>query len=232
MRSDKPLILVIDDDARLTSLLSRFLEKRGFGVLTADNGVSGLKKISFNQPDLVILDVMMPGDNGLEVLKKIRKDSNVPVIMLTAMGETTDKITGLKLGADDYVAKPFEPAEIEARIEAVLRRHAANDEDKNIETEIVTFKTFAINRLKRTITVQDNEIDLSSSEFELLLYLAENKHTVISREKILERLRGDDFESFDRSVDILISRLRKKLGENSASIIKTVHGSGYMFQGD
>lgn len=227
MTYKKKTILIIDDDSKLCSLLGRFLEERGYRIVTANEGESGIKKIDFVKADLIILDIMLPGEDGFEILKKIRAFSNIPIIMLTARGDVSDKVAGLRIGADDYVQKPFEPAEIEARIETVLRRKS----NPPIIDEIISFSSFSLNTSKRNITVNGKENDLTNSEYRLLLYLIENKNQVASREQILEKLRGDDFESFNRSVDILVSRLRKKLNDDGKNliIIKTVHGHGYMF---
>ena len=229
MNNKQKQIILIDDDKKLCSLLSRFLRERGYSVITAYDGESGISHIKTDHPDLVILDVMLPGEDGFDILKNIRKFSTIPVIMLTARGDTTDKVIGLELGADDYIAKPFEPPEIDARIKAVLRR----SEIKNTmeEKDIIEFSQFYIDNLKRCIVIDDKEIELSVLEHKLLNYLIKNKNQAVSRDQITEALHGDEFDSFNRSVDILISRIRKKLNDDpkNPTAIKTLHGHGYIF---
>jgi DNA-binding response OmpR family regulator len=223
------VILIVDDDLKLCKLLGKFLESRGFFPMYSYNGSEALETLKKSKPDIVLLDVMMPGDNGFDVLKKIRKISNIPVIMLTARGEVSDKIVGLELGADDYVPKPFEPVEIEARIHAILRRTNSQE-----VSDITRFSDFSFD-LKRQLLTRLGEleetIDLTHAEYSLLEYFIKNSNQIVSRGQITEYLRGDDFDPFQRNIDILVSRLRKKLSDDpkKPSLIKTIHGRGYMF---
>jgi len=222
----KQRILVIDDDARLNALLKNFFQEFGFETVTATHPEEGLKLLRHNEPDLVILDIMLPGMNGFEVCKLIRKSSDVPIIMLTARGDLMDKVVGLELGADDYIAKPFEPREIVARIQSVLRR--AKPPAKN---QILKFLHICLDLAKRSMEIDGREVELTTNEFTALKLLAENPHTVLSRDQILDELRGIECEAYNRSVDITMSRLRQKLGDDphNPRFIKTVWGTGYMF---
>ncbi|MBM4309552.1 MAG: response regulator transcription factor [Deltaproteobacteria bacterium] len=222
----KQRILVIDDDERLNALLVRFFQGYGLETITATHPDQGLKLLRQKAPDLVILDIMLPGMNGFEVCKLIRKTSDVPIIMLTAKGDLMDKVVGLELGADDYIAKPFEPREIVARIQSVLRRlrPAARQ-------EIRRFAHMSIDVAKRSVEVDGRGIELTTTEFTALKLLAENPGTVLSRDQILDELRGIECEAYNRSVDITMSRLRQKLHDDphNPRFIKTVWGTGYMF---
>lgn len=219
---------MVDDDAKLCALLSKFLISRGYAPQCRHNGAEGIAQIKKSNPDIVLLDVMMPGESGFEVLKKIRGFSQIPVIMLTARGETTDRIVGLELGADDYMAKPFEPAEIDARIRAVLRRTSASN--PNSQENLFVFSNFQLDRVRQRVTRDQEELQLTGAEYRLLEYLCQNQNMVISRGQICEALYGDDYDPFRRNIDILISRLRKKMGPHgeSANMLKTIHGRGYM----
>lgn len=219
-------ILIIDDDEKLLRLLTNYLAQFDYLVLVAANPTAGLKLLEKKDPDLVVLDVMLPEKNGFDVCREIRAFSDVPIIMLTARGEVTDRIVGLELGADDYLAKPFEPRELIARIQSVLRRGQDRSGKRRYQ-----FEDLVIDTHKRTATLKKKPLDLSTSEFEVLLLLARSRGRVFNREQIMNKLRGMDWSAFDRSVDVLISRLRQKLGDNprSPSYIKTVWGSGYTF---
>jgi len=222
----KQRILVIDDDERLNALLVRFFQGYGLETITATHPDQGLKLLRQKSPDLVILDIMLPGMNGFEVCKLIRKSSDVPIIMLTAKGDLMDKVVGLELGADDYIAKPFEPREIVARIQSVLRRVRPA-----AKQEILRFAYMCIDVARRSVEVDGRAIDLTTTEFTALKLLAENPGTVLSRDQILDELRGIEFEVYNRSVDITMSRLRQKLRDDphNPRFIKTVWGTGYMF---
>ena len=224
-----PTILIIDDDARLNQLLKDFLNDFGYRVITTTHPVKGLKKLKQASPDLVILDIMLPDMDGFEVCRTIRQTSNVPIIMLTARGEVTDKVVGLELGADDYLAKPFEPRELVARIQSVLRRS-----QQLSDNQILTFDRLTIDLDKRIALLDGHPIDLTTNEFTALALLAWNAGKVLNRDQILQELRGMDCDAFNRSVDIAVSRLRQKLKDNpkSPEFIKTVWGSGYVFIAD
>jgi DNA-binding response OmpR family regulator len=222
-------ILIIDDDKKLNELLTDFLGDFGFTTLSSTHPQDGLKKLKHKSPDLVILDVMLPGMDGFEVCKTIRQNSAVPIIMLTARGELMDKVVGLELGADDYLPKPFEPRELVARIHSVLRRAKKID-----DTRPQSFGRLEID-FSRHIVKLDGEIaDLTTNEFTALALLAGSPGKVFDRDQILQELRGIDCDAFNRSVDITMSRLRQKLKDDPKSpmFIKTVWGTGYAFIGE
>jgi len=219
-------ILIIDDDPKLNRLLTEFLGGYGFKVSAAVTPGDGLKKLRRNRPDLIILDVMLPEMNGFEVCKVIRRESAIPIIMLTARGEPMDRVVGLELGADDYLPKPFEPRELVARIQAVLRRLSGSGPgDRSV------FGRLSIDRHKRIACLDGKPIELTTNEFTALELLARHPGRVLDRDRILQELRGMDSEAFNRSVDITMSRLRHKLGDDprSPAFIKTVWGAGYVF---
>jgi DNA-binding response OmpR family regulator len=224
-----PTILIIDDDAKLNQLLKDFLKDFGYVVITATRPTKGLKKLQQESPDLVILDIMLPEMDGFEVCRAIRQTSNIPIIMLTARGEVTDKVVGLELGADDYLAKPFEPRELVARIQSVLRR---SQQLSNNQT--LTFDRLTIDLEKRIVLLDSSPIELTTNEFVALALLARNAGKVLNRDQILQELRGIDCDAFNRSVDITMSRLRQKLKDNpkSPEFIKTIWGTGYVFVGN
>jgi DNA-binding response OmpR family regulator len=221
-----PTLLIIDDDAKLNQLLKDFLKEFGFGVVSATHPAKGLKKLKQAAPDLVILDIMLPEMDGFEVCRTIRQTSNVPIIMLTARGEITDKVVGLELGADDYLAKPFEPRELVARIQSVLRRTRLLK-----DTRSLSFNRLTIDPAKQIALLDGRPVDLTTNEFRALVLLAANAGKVLDRDQILQELRGIDCEAFNRSVDITVSRLRQKLKDNpkSPEFIKTVWATGYVF---
>ena len=221
-------ILIIDDDEKLNRLLSQFLTEFGYNVITAIHPDSGLKKLSRQDPDLVILDVMLPGMNGFEVCKRIRQTHEVPIIMLTARGEITDKIVGLELGADDYVSKPFEPRELVARIQSVLRRTQIHD-----DLRVQSFGRIQIDFARRIVTVDGETVVLTTNEYVTLVFLVKSAGKVMNRDAILQELSGIDSEAFNRTVDITISRLRQKIKDDPKNpvFIKTVWGAGYVFTG-
>lgn len=230
----QPQILVVDDDREIRDLLARFLVRHGFRVETAADGKGMWTVLRDRRIDLVVLDLMMPGDDGLTLCRELRGKSDVPVIMLTAMGEEIDRIIGLEVGADDYVAKPFNPRELLARIRAVMRRSAAAAARPG-EGEAPVAYAFAGWRLDaggRTLTDAGGQpVELTSVEFDLLLAFAERPQRVLSREQLLDLTRGRDSAPFDRSIDVQVSRLRRKIEADPAhpELIKTVRSGGYMF---
>lgn len=218
-------ILVVDDDVKLTDLLEDYLEKYSFEITSIDNPVSALKRLETNEYDLIILDYMLPEMDGFETLKAIRKMSAVPVVMLTARGETTDKIIGLELGADDYLSKPFEPRELVARMQSVFRRtdgRLRNDSG-------ISFKDLTINEQNRTVKLNKKEIELTSTEFDLLLIFSKNNGKVLSREELMQKMKGMSWQYYDRSLDVMVSRLRNKLKHKNFQFIKTIQSVGYIF---
>ena len=225
--------LIIEDDAKIRMLLREYLEGNGFQVLTLSDGNNALDFIISESPDIVILDIMLPGKDGLEVLKEIRYKNSVPVIMLTAKGEDADRIVGLELGADDYLPKPFNPRELLARMKAVMRRTSQEREiESGIEPEhLIEVGGITLNRAKQTAVFEGEEIELSSTEYKILEVLMTNPNVILNRDQIMNYARGRDFMAFDRSIDVHISKLRSKLERNpkSPKRIKTIWGSGYMF---
>jgi DNA-binding response OmpR family regulator len=222
----KKTILIIDDDEKLNRLLKDYLGNYGFSVESATRPEEGIKKIKTILPQLIILDVMLPGMNGFEVCKQIRRSHTIPILMLTARGEVTDRIVGLELGADDYLAKPFEPRELVARIESILRRTG-----QSTAIPKRRFGPLRIDFQKRAVLLNNEPVDLTTTEFQALSLLANNAGAVMSRDQIMDALRGIEYEAFDRSVDIVMSRLRSKLLDDPKLplFIKTVWGTGYVF---
>lgn len=220
-------ILIIDDDPALAELLGEYLGARGFAVAQARSGPDGLDRLRAGGVDLVVLDVMMPGMDGLEVLTELRRDSAVPVVMLTARGEDTDRIVGLEMGADDYLAKPFNPRELLARIKAVLRR-TVSAPDTDADTALYA-AGIRLDPARREVSVDGAPVTLTTTEFEILRVLLAAAGRVIPRERLMEQARGQEWSAYDRSVDVHISHLRKKLGDNPRKPhrIKTVRGVGY-----
>jgi len=224
-------ILIIDDDVKLIHLLKEYLEENNFQVSHALDGNRVVAEIREKTPDLIILDIMLPGKDGLEVLKDIRKNHTLPVIMLTAKGDDTDRIIGLELGADDYLPKPFNPRELLARIKAILRRQdmlASEDPGENL---LIRCGNMVLNRAAHTIDINGKTVDLSTTEFNILEVLMKSPNTVLSRDQIMNLAQGKDFILFDRSIDIHISRLRGKIESDPGAPkrIKTIWGTGYMF---
>ena len=221
-------ILIIDDDEKLNRLLTDYLGKMGFTVLTATLPSEGLEKLKREDPDLVILDVMLPEMDGFEVCRAIRRSSSVPVIMLTARGEVMDRVVGLEIGADDYMPKPFEPRELVARIQSILRRLQAKR-----KSGVQKIGELCIDFHKHEVTVDNRSVGLTSSEFECLSLLVKNSGKVLNRDQIIDELRGIEWDAFNRSVDITMSRLRQKLGDDPKNprFIKTIWGTGYLFIG-
>jgi two-component system, OmpR family, phosphate regulon response regulator OmpR len=226
-------VLIIDDDERLCKLLREYLEGNGFRVFTLSDGSGVLKFIEKEPPDIVILDIMLPGKDGLEVLKDISNRYSIPVIMLTARGEDTDRIIGLELGADDYIPKPFNPRELLARMRAVMRRiaHEGNEDTEKPDEKTIAVGGILLDRSKHTVTVNNEEMDLSLTEYKILEALMKKPNVVLSRDQIMNYARGKDLAAFDRSIDVHISKLRSKLEKDHhyPKRIKTIWGSGYMF---
>lgn len=218
-------ILLIDDDEKLTDLLKDYLSKYNFIPHSSDYPVSALNHLKNNSYDLIVLDIMLPEMDGFETLKELRKTSNVPVIMLTARGETTDKIVGLELGADDYIAKPFEPRELVARMQSVFRRVDGSQS----EDELISFKDLQINPMNRTVKLGGKNIELTSTEFDILMLFAKNNGKVLSRDFLMQKTKGAAWQYYDRSIDVMVSRLRNKLKQKNFRLIKTVQSVGYIF---
>ena len=219
-------VLVIDDDRKLCSLLSDYLGEAGFEVATAQRADDGLRMIKAHHPGIVILDVMLPDMDGFEACRTIRRSSAVPILMLTARGEVTDRVVGLELGADDYMPKPFEPRELVARIQAILRRGRTAE-------EVWTFGSLRVDPQRRSAFLNDEPVPLTTAEFDLLELLIRSRGRVLTRSSILDGVKGEAWDAFDRSIDVLVSRLRQKLGDDPRRprYVRTVRGTGYAFVG-
>ena len=220
-------ILIIDDEPAITNLVSAYLKPEGYEVYTAENGNAGLKAARAFKPNLIILDVMLPGMDGIELLSRLRRESDVYVIMLTARTDETDKIVGLSVGADDYVTKPFSPRELVARVKAALRRIDSGPSSDG-EGDVLSFKHIHIDVGARKVTLDDNPIELTAIEFDLLKALAENRGRVLSREQLLEKVWGGEYFGEMRVVDVHLGHVRQKLGRDE--LIATVRGVGYRFE--
>ncbi|MBC8519217.1 MAG: response regulator [Gammaproteobacteria bacterium] len=227
---EKNKILIVDDDQKLRDLLSRYLNEQGYEVETAEDGEEMDSVLPGFSPNLIVLDLMMPGEDGLSIARRLRASSNIPIIILSAKGEEIDKIVGLEMGADDYLAKPFNPRELLARIQSVLRRLDRADagaEDQNT----VSFGDYQVDLNSYSLTKNGEAVEVTSGEFELLRHLVEHPNHVLSRDHLLDLLDGGSEEAFDRSIDVRITRLRKKIeaDPHHPVFIKTVRGVGYIF---
>jgi two-component system, OmpR family, response regulator len=236
MTEKTPHILIVDDDREIRDLLSRFLEKHGFRCSQAADGRDMRRQLGDAKIDLVVLDVMMPGETGLQALAQLRADkqgalARLPVIMLTAAGEETDRIIGLEMGADDYLPKPFSPRELLARIRAVLRRGGHEVAVGGENGEALHFEEWRIDLSSRRVVGPEGEVELSTGEFDLLVALAERPQRVLSRDQLLDLTKGRSAQPFDRSIDVQVGRLRKKIERDATQpkYITTVRGGGYMF---
>ena len=227
-----PRILIIDDEQSIINLVSAYLRPEGYQVYSATNGPAGLKAARGHKPDLIVLDIMLPGLDGIELLTQLRRESDVYVIMLTAKTEETDKIIGLSVGADDYLTKPFSPRELVARIKAALRRYGKSGSLADSRT--LNFNRLRIDPEARLVWKDDTPVDLTAIEFDLLHTLAEHKGRVLSREQLLERVWGHDFYGEERVVDVHLGHVRKKIEDNPAQpkFVITVRGVGYRFTGE
>jgi DNA-binding response OmpR family regulator len=221
-------LLMIDDDADLNALLTEYLARFGHRLVTATTAARGMLKLRRERPDLIILDIMLPDTDGLTLCREIRTESDVPIIMLTARGEVADRVLGLELGADDYLAKPFEPRELVARVQSVIRRSA----NRGAQDALIS-DGLKLEKETRRVSLDGVDVDLTTMEFELLCVLMQSRGRVMSRNRLIEQLRGIDADVYDRSIDMLVSRLRDKLGDDSHSprFIKTVRLTGYQFVG-
>ena len=219
-------ILIVDDDENICEVIKMYVENAGYEVQVANDGKAAETVFLDYKPDLVLLDIMLPNIDGIDVLKWIRKDYETPVIMLTAKGETFDKVLGLELGADDYIVKPFEPKEMLARIKAVLRRYSVDNENK----EVLKFEDLTVDINSYTVTYRNEDIKMPPKEFELLYYLANNKNRVFTREQLLCEVWGYDYPGDSRTVDVHVKRLREKLQGGPNWQIETVWGVGYKFE--
>ncbi len=221
------LILIVDDEPKIVRLARDYLEKNGYRVITAGDGQSALAAARREKPDLVVLDLMLPGIDGLEVCRSLRKESSVPIVMLTARVEEVDKLIGLELGADDYVTKPFGPRELAARVRAVLRRTSAPGDDKRERIEVAGL---VIDAAKHSVLFLDRPLSLTPTEFRLLWTLAGRPSRAFSRQQLLSEALGDSYEGYERTIDAHVKNLRAKLRRASCPArIETVYGVGYRF---
>ena len=222
-------ILVVDDEEHIIELVELYLGKEGYRVVTAIDGDEAVEKFSSEKPDLLVLDIMLPGRDGLDVLREVRKTSQVPVIMLTARESEVDKVVGLELGADDYLTKPFSPRELVARVKAVLRRSKTAAEP----AEVIEAEDISIDTQRRQVEVEGlGQVDLTAKEFDLLLVLASNPGIVLTRERLMEKVWGYEYVGDTRTVDVYIRHLREKLADSAENprFIQTVRGVGYRFK--
>ena len=231
-----PQILVVDDDQDITQLLCAYLTRFGFVTHSAADGAEMQQKLQAQRVDLVVLDLMLPGDDGLALARALRQRSRMPIIMLTARGSATDRVVGLEMGADDYMSKPFEPRELVARIHSVLRRSAAQAAPVAAPASVVAFDGWQLQRDERRLTSPRGQlVPLSNAEFQLLNAFLKAPRRVVSREQLAEQARGRSLDGLGRSIDLLVSRLRQKLAQHQpslgadAELIKTVRGAGYLF---
>ncbi len=220
-------VLVVDDEPEIVRLVRAYLERAGFAVVTAAEGREALAVFRHERPNLVVLDLNLPGLDGLDVCRAMRRASDVPIIMLTARLEETDRLIGLELGADDYVVKPFSPREIVARVRAVLRR----TEGTPVRPEVISAGGITLDFTRRMASVNGHPLDLTTMEFDLLAALVEHPGQVFSRQELLDRVQGNAYEGYERTIDVHIKNLRKKLGDDSQDpgFIETVRGVGYRF---
>ena len=235
MLEQQKKLLIVDDDREICDLLTEYLQKNGFTVAAVGDGIAMFQKLKDDQFDLIVLDIMLPGDDGFTLCKAVRSQSNIPIIMLTAGSDETDRIIGLELGADDYVGKPFNPRELLARIKAVLRRFEDNHGDASVAkvqaSTSIKFGEFTLNMTNRELTYKNDESEsLNGSDYNLLNLFLTRPGEVLSRDDLSHHLRGRDASPFDRSIDVQISRLRNRLKDDGKSpqLIKTVRGAGYI----
>jgi len=230
--SERPHVLIVDDDREIRGLLAQYLEKHDFRTTAVADGREMRRVLERSHVDLLVLDLMLPGEDGLSLCRELRGRSQLPIIMLTARGEDVDRIVGLELGADDYIAKPFNPRELLGRIRAVLRRSAHAPRDPSPENvRGFSFDGWRLDTVTRTLTsASGNEVNLSGAEYRLLAVLLGSGNRVLTRAQLTELLRGREADPFDRSIDVRVSRLRQILGDDARApqIIKTVYGEGYV----
>jgi two-component system OmpR family response regulator len=228
-----PRLLVVDDDREIRDLLSALLTRRGYKVVTARDDQEMREVLASSRVDLIILDVMLPGKDGLTICRELRAAKAIPIIMLTARGEPTDRIVGLEIGADDYLPKPFEVRELEARIKAVLRRSSTSSSRPDDKLGVrFMFAGWTLDaRLRQLLSPEGVVVELTSGEFDLLLVFAERPQRVLSRDQLMDLARGREATAFDRSIDVQVSRLRRKIEgvDTMSELIKTVRSSGYIF---
>ncbi len=227
--TDNPQVLVVDDDAGIRELLADYLTKQGMKVQTARDGKEMDERLAAFTPDLIVMDLMLPGEDGLSLTRRVKAEREVPVIMLSARGEDIDRIVGLEVGADDYLPKPFNPRELLARIRAVMRRGTAKSDPGN--GEVSRFGPFVLDLGAQSLSRDGGDIPLTQAEFTLLKLFVEHPNRALSRDQIMDWLKGYERDPFDRSIDVRVTRLRKKIEDDPANpgYIRTVWGQGYLF---
>ncbi len=231
MQNNQKTVLIVDDEANICELIRLYVEKEGYRAVIANDGQRAVEKFKSAKPDIVLLDIMLPIKDGWQVCREMRAIDNTPIIMLTAKGETFDKVLGLELGADDYIVKPFEPKELIARMKAVLRRTAAQYNGEEDKEEELRFDGLRINQATYEIYLGDKKIEMPPKEFELLYFLAKNTNKVFTRDQLLDEIWGYEFFGDSRTVDVHIKRIREKIeSENRNWHLKTVWGVGYKFE--
>ncbi|MBF1800950.1 response regulator [Alloalcanivorax profundimaris] len=230
VQDNPPTIMIVEDDERLADLTCEYLRSNGLEVTVVSDGEEAIRRIRSEQPDLVVLDLMLPGADGLTVCREVRGAYKNPILMLTARTDDMDQVLGLEMGADDYVAKPVKPRVLLARIRALLRR-VETDSERDSSPSRLEFGVLVIDNSAREVTLRGQSVDLTSAEYDLLWLLASNAGTVLSRETIFEKLRGIQYDGQDRSIDVRISRIRPKVGDDpeNPKRIKTVRSKGYLF---
>ncbi|HWI61171.1 MAG TPA: response regulator transcription factor [Symbiobacteriaceae bacterium] len=226
-------ILVVDDEDSIVQLVAYNLKRAGYEVITAGNGEDALRLFRTEAPDLVVLDVMLPGADGFEVCKELRRETDKPILMLTARSEEIDRVIGFEIGADDYVAKPFSPRELVGRVKAILRRSRKDPDPSEQEGGPLVFGALSINLITYEVAVAGKRVDLTPTEFQILKLLAQNPQRVFSRDELVDRIMGQDFFGDVRTIDVHIRHLRSKIEENPSEpkLIETVRGAGYKFAG-
>ena len=227
-----PSILIVDDDIQIRELLKDYLTQFGMSVYTAAEGQEMKNVLGQYDINLIILDLMLPGEDGISLCRNLRSTSQIPILMLTSRGESMDRVVGLEVGADDYMVKPFEPRELVARINTILRRSGFSKEQTGINTNSVSFSGWRLNNtMRQLVSPEQVVVPLSNAEFRLLRVFIDHPNRVLSRDFLLDQARGRNMELFDRSIDLLVSRLRQKVRDDprTPSLIKTVRGEGYIF---
>jgi len=229
MSVERATLLVVDDDAELLDLTRQYLVGKGYEVICVESGVAMDAELARTEVDLILLDLMLPGEDGLSIARRLKKAINTPIIIVSAQGEDVDRIVGLEIGADDYIAKPFNPRELLARIRAVLRR--SSPQERPSDSHIARFGAFELDFNAHRLTKENLMVTLTSGEFDLLSILVRNPNKVLNRDRILDLLTGAERSPFDRSIDVRVTRLRSKIEPDPASpvYIKTIWGKGYMF---
>ncbi|MFW6093345.1 MAG: response regulator [Pseudomonadota bacterium] len=231
MDADTAKLLVVDDDPELRELIEEYLSQQGFVVACVESGEAMVEYLTEQTADLIILDLMLPGEHGLNLARQLKRDDDVPIIIVSAQGDDVDRIVGLEVGADDYIAKPFNPRELLARVRAVLRRAHRPREDREDAAEQIAFGPFVLDLAAHQLLRDGRQVSLTSGEFDLLAILAAHPNKVLHRDRILDLLTGAERSPFDRSIDVRVTRLRSKVETDPSNpvYIKTIWGKGYMF---